>query len=229
MKAGSARGLARAAAAAAGLAAGGGAAAAPAGLDFDRTFSAEGAPAQAHFVATYQAAGGTHRLEVWREGEERLRRRTDDAIETVLQRAPGAAEWSMTVLDLGRRIRTDIDRSNLHRIGHFAGWFGMAHGLARPRGAYVLDALDQSQRPKLATIAPCRWYRLAQGERGEPPSAICWSAALALPLAITGAGGAGDVRWRVEVADTSPLAAGTFAIDDAGFVRTDANADIQAD
>jgi hypothetical protein len=192
-------------------------------LDFDSTFNDRDAPRQAHYVATYRLAGNAHRLEVWRDGDAQLRRRTDDAIETLVLRSPGAAEWTMTVLDLKRRLRTDIDRTSLLRIGHVTDWFALAHSLTRPAGNYELTEIV-GHTPGVATIAPCRWYLLAQGSQA---SKICWSASLQLPLAMTGADD--SVEWRIVEADTRPLPASVLRVDDSGFVRKDASADIRSD
>lgn len=196
---------------------------AAASLDFDKAFSTRNEPRQGHFVATYVVAGGEHRLEVWREGDGRLRRRTDDRVETYVSKAAGDVEWKMTVLDLKRRIRTDVDRTNLIRIGHFSDWFGLSHGLARPIGAYSVTSI-RHPASGAAPIAACRWYLLSQHER---TSRICWSSSQGLPLLITD--GEGRVQWKVRAVDSARLSPGIFAIDDRGFVRNDANEDIKAD
>lgn len=193
------------------------------GLDFDRTFDAREDSRQSYYAATYRSGGQDHRLEVWRDGELRVRRRTDDAIETYVVRPPGAVEWTMTVLDLKRKIRTDVDRTNLLRIGHFTDWFAQAHSLSRPRGGYDLMTMKAGP-PDANPIAACRWYRLTQEDRSMQ---ICWSAAQRVPLVIADA--QGTVVWRVTKLAPGPFAARVFSIDDRNFVRNDANADIQAD
>ena len=194
----------------------------PPSLDFDRTFDTRDDGGQASWTAVYEAGGATHTMQVWRDAESRLKRRTDDTIETYLTRAPGDVEWSMAVLDLKRKIRTDVDRTNLLRIGHMADWFSSAHALVRPRGAYRLVATEAPAgvRP----IASCRWYALTQADRR---TTICWNAKARVPLLIEG----DDDRpiWRVTKVATGPLPARVFTIDDRGFVRNDANADIAAD
>ncbi|MEO8523677.1 MAG: hypothetical protein ABI460_03050 [Caldimonas sp.] len=196
---------------------------AAASLDFDKAFSTKYEPKRGHFVATYVVNGSEHRLEVWRDGEGRLRRRTDDRVETYVSKPAGEVEWKMTVLDLKRRIRTDVDRTNLMRVGHFSDWFGLAHGVARPIGVYAVNPLRQPP-PGAAPIAACRWYVLSQHERS---SKICWSASQALPLLITD--GEDRVQWRVTAVDSARHLHETFDIDDRGFVRNDANEDIKAD
>lgn len=210
-------------------------------LDFDETFgvrsddrqtsqagrTSRSDPAsrfgQSYYAATYRLAGREHHLEVWRDREVRVKRRTDDAIETYVVRRAGDVEWKMTVLDLRRKIRTDVARTNLMRIGHFTDWFAQAHSLSRPRGAYRLTAVDGGVAA-IKPIAACRWYLLSQAERATK---ICWSSTQRVPLVITGADD--EVVWRVTKLVSGPVDSKVFAIDDRGFVRNDANEDIQAD
>lgn len=191
-------------------------------LDFDRTFAASDDRRQSYYAATYRVAGQSHRMEVWRDRDLRIARRTDDAVETHLSRAAGAVEWSMTVLDLKRKIRTDIDRTNLLRIGHFTDWFAQAHGLSRPRGPYRL--VPVAGVAGVSAIAACRWYQLDQADRS---SRLCWSREQGIALVITDP--QGEVEWRVTKLASGPFAPGVFAIDDRGFARNDANRDIEAD
>ena len=194
-----------------------------ASLDFDKTFNSRGEARQLHYRASYSVDGKAHQVDVWRDGEQRLKRRTDDTLETVIFKPARENEWRMVVLDLPRKIRTDIDRSNLYRIGHFTDWFSLAHALARPSGAYTLTALAAAPAQD-QPLSACRWYAL---RRGAAVSHICWSTALRLPLLITDA--AGQTQWKVTSASAQPLPATAFALNDAGFVHNNANADIQSD
>ena len=192
-------------------------------LDFDKTFNIRGEARQLNYRATYVVNGSAHQMEVWRDRDQRLKRRTDDKLETYLFKPPRQAEWQMVVLDLQRKMRTDIDRTNLYRIGHFTDWFSMSHALVRPTGTYSLTAL--SAAPNGAKpLSACRWYALNQG---GAVSHICWSGELHLPLLITDVGG--NTLWRVTAASKRPLPATVFAVNDTGFVRNDANADIKTD
>jgi hypothetical protein len=198
------------------------AAAAP-GLDFDKTFHDRGEPPRVHFLANYVLQGHVHSMEVWRDGLQRLTRRTDDALETHVTKAAADTEWDMVALDLKRKIRTDIARTNLFRIGHFTDWFSQAHGLTRPIGAYALQsgkAPNGAEKP----IAACRWYQLT---RDQVQSHICWSQAWRLPLLITTS--KGQTEWKITAVDTKPAATGVFDIHDQGFVRNNANEDIRSD
>jgi hypothetical protein len=198
-------------------------AAAAADLDFDKTFDIPGEPRQVHYAVRYTLNGQTHASETWRDRDSRILRRTDGRIETHVDRNGRDVEWHMVVLDLPRKIRTDIDRTNLLRIGQFTDWFSLSHGLSRPAGAYTLTAADAA--PSAAKpVAPCRWYDL---KRGGSDSRICWSRQLHLPMLITD--GSGNVQWQVTQVDTRKLPASVFAIRDQGFVRNNANEDIRTD
>ena len=196
------------------------AAAAP---DFDHVFSTRGEPAATHFQATYVAGGTEHHVEVWRDGERRIRRRTDDKAESFATRKAGSPDYRLAVLDLDRRIRTDIDRDNLYRIGQFTDWFDLGHGLRHPKGDY---RLVPAATPHGAghPIGACTWLALVQGPQ---TTHLCWSATAKLPLLIQAADG--RTVWRVTSVDHKPIANKVFAIHDEGFIRNDANADIEHD
>lgn len=192
-------------------------------LDFDKTFNAVGEPRQLHFQATYKLNAADHTTELWRDRDQRLKRRTDDVVETFVFEPAKETEWRMVVLDLKHKVRTDIDRTNLFRVGHFTDWFSLSHALTRPSGAYQLVA---TSAPKSAEkpVADCRWYAL---NRNGTDSKLCWSAKVRLPLMITAADGA--VQWRVTQLDVKPVTVDTYKVMDSGFARNDANADINDD
>lgn len=192
-------------------------------LDFDKTFSDRNEPRQAHYRAIYVLNGSDHQVEVWRDRNVNLKRRTDDAIQTYVFRPPGEVEWKMVVLDLKQKIRTNVDRTNLLRIGHFTDWFSLAHSLTRPSGPYELFALH-GPAPSASPIAACRWYLLTQGDR---LSKVCWSAAWHVPLLITDRND--KVQWKIIDIRSSPMPAEVFEVNDRGFLHNDANADITAD
>ena len=54
---------------------------------------------------------------------------------------------------------------------------------------------------------------------------ICWDAADRLPLVIAAADW--QVLWRVDVLDRNAVPSSRFAIDDQGYVRNDADQDIE--
>lgn len=199
-------------------------AASPPAPTFDSAFSVKGEPAALYYKVSYKAHDGAHTLQVWREGQSKLRRRTDDAVDTyVLRTTSDPGEYQMIVVDYQKRITTRIDRNNLIRLGHFSDWFDLAHGLRHPAGQYTLS-VSEAPPNTLAPIAKCRWYELQQGNAADR---ICWSDRERLPLVIWSLQ-KGTV-WRVLEAEHRPLPDDTFQLHDAGFVRNDANADIDND
>jgi hypothetical protein len=190
---------------------------------FEQVFAEKGEPSALHYQATYNSRGAEHRLEVWRDGGNRLKRRTDDAIETYVFRKAGEAEFSMSILDMKKRIHTRVDRTNLYRIGNFTDWFDLAHGLRHPIGEYRIAKIQPPpDAPK--AIKTCEWYDLSESRSGVR---VCWNARSHLPLLIQSR--SGEIVWRVLALDTKPIPANAFEIHDEGFVRNDANRDIEGD
>jgi len=192
-------------------------------LKFEQVFSDKGEPAALHYQAEFISKGTKHQLEVWRDGSRKLKRRTDDAVETYAFRKPGDSEFQMSVLDLQKKIHTQIDRTNLYRIGNFTDWFDLAHGLKHPMGEYQL-AKTPAPAGAANSIKDCQWYDLTQSNR---ITHICWSEQSRLPLVIQAQDG--NVVWRVAALDMKPIQAKTFVIHDEGFVHNDANQDIEKD
>jgi len=192
-------------------------------LKFEQVFSVQGEPGTLHYQVDFAANGAEHRLEVWRDGDRRVKRRTDEAIETYAFHKPGDPEFHMSILDLKKRIHTQVDRTNLYRIGSLTDWFDLAHGLKHPFGEYqIAKAKEPSDAPK--TIEACQWYDLTQG---TGTTHICWSAQSHVPLTIQMPDG--KVVWRVVALDRKPIASKLFEIHDEGFIRNDANKDIDSD
>ena len=190
---------------------------------FEQIFNENGEPGTLHYQAVFTSKGAEHQLEVWRDGDRRLKRRTDGAIETYAFRKPGDSEFHMSILDMKKRIHTQIDRTNLYRIGNFTDWFDLAHGLKHPKGEYrVAKAQAPDGAPK--AINACQWYDLTQEKR---TTHICWSAQSRIPLVIQAQDG--EVVWRIATLDGKPIPAKTFDIHDEGFVRNDANQDVERD
>lgn len=193
------------------------------GLLFDKVFTDRAEPSTLHYKVRYGAPTAQHSLEVWREGERRLVRRTDDAIEIHVARTAGGTDFQMVVLDLRRKIETRIARDDLYRIGNFTDWFDLAHGLRHPKAGYRLTASAAPGHSPLPLEA-CNWYSLAQGGRS---TALCWSSDARLPLLMLD--NAGRVLWQVTAIERKPVPAGVFEVRDFGFVRNDANQDISGD
>lgn len=192
-------------------------------LKFDEAFATKGEPASLHFLADYQSNGTEHHLEVWRQGEQRLKRLTDNNIEVYATRTRSDSEYQMSVLDLKKRIHTRIDRSSLNRIGNFTDWFDLSHGLKHP---LVKNTVAKAAVPKEAAqaIMVCQWYDLTTESNTNH---ICWSKENRLPLLIQNQDG--KVVWRITRMDKKPISNSVFEIHDENFVLNDANQDIQGD
>lgn len=192
-------------------------------LKFDTIFTGKQEPAWLHARVAFVSAGQDHRLELWRDHDRVIKRATDNAIVTFAAREKSGAGYQMAILDLKKRIRTDIGRTNLYRIGSFTDWFDLGHGLRHPLGTYQLK-LATGPTPAVKPARACTWYSLTQ--QGHS-SLICWSAADHFPMAIV----APDKKlvWRVQSLETRAIAASTFVIRDKGFIRNNANRDIEGD
>lgn len=189
---------------------------------FEEVFSTRGEPRTLHYQALFSVQGSEHRLEVWRDGDK-LKRSTDKVIDTYVFRQHGSAEYQMSVLDRKKKIHTRIGRTNLYRIGNLTDWFDLAHGLKHPVGAYkVAKAQAPDGAPKDAT--GCQWYDLTQNDR---TTHICWGMKDRLPMVIQAKNG--EVVWKLTSVDTKPIPAKTFEIHDEGYIRNDANEDIEGD
>ena len=195
-------------------------------LKFEQVFSDQGEPHTLHYKATFTSFASKdikHQMEVWRDGELRVKRRTDDAIETYVFRKQGNSEFHMSILDLKKRIHTQIDRTNLYRIGNFTDWFDLSHGLKHPKGKYQVTKSKEPQGAPKA-IQSCHWHDLTQDNR---TTHVCWSTQSHLPLLILAHDG--TVVWQVTALDRLPIPAKNFEIHDEGFINNDANQDIESD
>jgi hypothetical protein len=193
----------------------------PRGLQFEDVFSARGEPASLHYAVELPVQGTSHHLEVWRDGDSRVRRSTDGVIDVYALKQPEDGEFRLSVLDRKRHIHNIIDRTNLYRIGNFTDWYDLAHGLRHPVGTYSLQAAAAPIQEKPA--GACQWYDLTTKQTTH----ICWSQALHIPVLIVAQDA--NVVWRVTSADSKALSANTFVIHDEGYVRNDTNADIEND
>jgi len=192
---------------------------------FESTFQTGGEPSALYYRATFQGRDGPHTLQVWRDGQTRLRRKTDEAVDTYVTRsASDPLAYQMTVVDYRKRITTRVSRDSLIRLGHFSDWFDLAHGLRHPAGAYRLTPAAAPAKA-LAPIAACRWHALTQS--GDTHR-ICWSERERLPLAIW-SDRAASMLWRVTEIEHRAIGDDVFTPDDASFVRNDANDDIDND
>lgn len=205
------------------LAAAAAASAAPTTLRFEDAFSSR-RPVSLHYEARFAATPATEgTVEVWRDGDVRIKRRTGDAIESYAVRAAHDVEYDLTVLDLHRKLLTRIARTNLYRLGNFTEWFDLSHALRHPKGAYRLVA---ARAPASAgtPAARCTWYDLEQQGRIVH---ICWSSRAQLPMRIVEA--SGRTVWNVTRLDLGPVPESVFRVEAHDFVQVDANQDVEKD
>lgn len=193
------------------------------GLMFDQVFSDKGEPRSINYQVTYKSASGEHHLEVWREGSTLLKKKTDDTLELYVIKDKNGPEFNLSVLDLKKKIYTQIKRTNLYRIGSFTDWYDLAHGLKHPITKYELNKLT-AKPPQITPIATCQWYELAQGKN---KTQICWSAEYKLPLVMTSA--KGEIFWSVKKLNKNTIAPSVFEVHSDGFIKNDANRDIEPD
>lgn len=193
------------------------------GLSFDQVFAAKGEPASLHVNVLFVGEGGVHRMELWRDHDRHVKRVTDRSIESFATHRSGDTGYGLTILDRKRRISTTIERTNLYRVGSFTDWFDLTHGLRHPKGVYRLVAASAPKGMPSITSA-CTWYDLTQGVR---TTHICWDEKHRIPMLIASA----DARpiWRIVAIDTVAVPNATFVPDDRGFIKNDANRDIDRD
>jgi hypothetical protein len=192
-------------------------------VTFEEAFSTKAEPRALHYLVVVEGHGTVHTLEVWRDGELRLKRRMDQAVETFVFREAGDDEFRMSILDLRKRLRTEVNRTSLYRVGNFTDWFDLAHGLRRsPGGGTVREAQAPAGAPQ--DIPECRWYDLIEVGR---TSHVCWSLRAGIPMAVQAE--SGELLWKVTELDTLPISPSVFEIHDEGFIRNDAGQEISGD
>lgn len=196
-------------------------------LTFEAVFNLAGEPTSLHYRALFKARGGDHQLEIWRDGERRVKRVTDAALITYAVRKPGDADFDLQMLDLRKRTSTHIDRTTMYRLGNFTDWFDLTHALRHPKGAYQLVRTPMPRAAVPAAFKPvaaCDWYTLTESGRA---TRLCWNYADRLPLLILSPDGTS--AWRVTAIDRAPFAASIFTVPDQNFVRVDAVKDAERD
>jgi len=195
--------------------------------EWEAAFPTRAAPQQVHFRAVYRDDfGGTHRLEVWRQADLRLRRRTDEAIDLYVEKS-ASGEYLYRLIDHDRKILIHADRTALYRIGVFSDWIGLAHVLNIPRGGYrVTEAARQSPA---SLRGECVWKRLELVMPALSTSEICWSSRWGLPLEIGTQSEQDGWESRFAVQQVGSFAPGPeiFAVAREGLVEIDAGPDAE--
>ena len=197
-------------------------ASAPAGTgDFEQVFNAEGEPSWIHYGADYIDRHGTHHLEVWRDHDMRILRKTDDRIEVNALRLGDDIRFAIS--DMVRHTVTTVDRLNLVRVGLFVDWFSQGHAVVRPTGTYKLSPLGTSEQILGRSCSMWRLTSLASNSKSD----ICWDDALKLPLSIRGTDD--RIVWRLTAVDDTPFPDSVFSSSASDLAPTDMNADFSGD
>jgi hypothetical protein len=129
----------------------------------------------------------------------------------------------MVVLDLSRKIETQIPRDDLYQLGNCTDWFALAHGLRVPKAGYQLTAAAApAHAPRL--VEACHWYTLAQGGHR---TTLCRSASAHLPLLMVDE--RGQIQWQLAALDRTQAPESAFVVSDLGVVRNNATQDLSRD
>lgn len=190
---------------------------------FEQVFTTKDEPKSLYYQATFTNQKGEHHLETWRQGQRFLKKRTDDEIETYVSHVEGDIEFKMSVLDLKKKIHTRIDRTNLARIGNLTDWSDLTRVIKNPRGEYQLSAAKAPIKAPKALEA-CTWYDLTSEGK---TSHICWSSKQHVPLLIVD--NQNKVVWQITKISQAAIPNTVFTIHDEGFIKNDANQDIEND
>jgi hypothetical protein len=189
-------------------------------------FPIAAAPAHVHFHARYlDGRGAPHTLEVWRDGEQRLLRKSDAAIDLYAEQKVGG-EIEFHIVDHSRGIVIRANRAALYRVGHFSGWLGLAHVLDVPHGDYMVTAL--AAPPEMKSGGPCHWYRLEVIVPARKVSDVCWSANWGLPAeikAVDADGTPSTIQFSIDAVEVFQPTDDLFAFQNDKFVIIDARPD----
>lgn len=193
--------------------------------EWGKVFATESAPENVYFRARYLDQNGkSHQLQVWRQADLHLRRRTDDLLDLYLDKNADG-NYSYRMVDYARQVIISTDRANLFRIGIISDWFGLAHMLNFPRGNYTI-----TPRQETATMPnKCTWYQL-EITSSLSSSQICWSDQWGLPLSIQARASDGEwtTQFTVEDIHTFQPAPGIFDVPRNSFLQIDAAPDDNA-
>ncbi|HXZ96724.1 MAG TPA: hypothetical protein VEG37_06725 [Burkholderiales bacterium] len=195
-------------------------------LEWGKVFVTDTAPENVYFRARYlDQAGKSHLLQVWRQADLHLRRKTDDRLDLYLDK-DASGNYDYRLVDYSRQVVISTDRANLYRMGILSDWFGLAHVLNSPRGNFTITPRQQAQT---GADGKCIWYQLDIASP-ESSSRICWSNQWGLPLAIQARtnGGQWMTKFAIEEVRSIRPASGTFDVPGDGFLQIDAKPDDNA-
>ena len=152
-------------------------------LAWERTFGpAAVKPDLALRAKVEDAAGTSHSLELWRQGDKRLRRRGDEVLEIGVEDvgAPASPAYAFTLVDLRGRTVRRLTPERARSLGPTYTWWPLAHLLGLPAPRYTLQRLTD---PGLRVgPARCEWFLYAP--EALPEQRICWSREFAVALRV---------------------------------------------
>jgi hypothetical protein len=195
-------------------------------LEWSEVFSTKSAPENVYFRARYlDHAGKSHRLQVWRQADLHLRRRTDDRLDLYLDK-DASGNYGYRLVDYTRKIIISTDRANLYRMGILSDWSGLAHVLNFPRGNYTITPQGEARTTR---DAKCIWYQL-ETAASRSASQVCWSDQWGLPVTIQARTNDGEwaAQFVIEEIHTFPPGPGTFDVPGNNFLQINANPDDNA-
>ena len=186
-------------------------------VDWDHAFLDASGSRPLHFTARYSDSRGPHHLEVWRAGQLHLRRRTDDRIDLHADAQNRQGDYLWQIIDLQHHIDNRISSHAMLQAGLLYNFYSMAHVLTRPPGRFRLETLAIPA----AGPTPCTWYELTPD--AQPPTRICWSGALAIPVVIQAKTSAGtwDDTFTLLTHDRNLIPAAIFAVNPTGLTIRD--------
>ena len=201
----------------------------PTSLQWQQVFATNNAVRFLEFTAHFHDAKGVeHLLHYWREGDKRLRRNTDGNVDLMVERLANG-EHRYHVIDHHKKIITQIDQTNLHRIGQFSSWDDFARALTMPASGAKL--VKTTNTDISVGDYRCSWYEVIptpHGKTHETRQHICWSQLLGIPLKVTSERLNGEkiTTWLMDSASTLKLNNTAFTVNVEGYASVDANLDI---
>lgn len=192
-----------------------------ASLEWDSVFVDRSGARSLHFVAHYNDARGSHRLEEWRAGLSHLRRLTDGRIDLHADSAAIAprgqsGDYVWQIVDVARGVDNRMSSSAMLHAGIFYSYYSMAHGVNRPAGRFRLARVANVAAGERAGFR-CDWYEVSP--EGQPASRVCWNAELG--VALETAALRGDKTWVTNFAvnhvDRAPIAGAVFHVNVRGL------------
>ena len=179
-------------------------------------FSAGQGPSELHLQAQYSDAKGLHSLELYRQGQRRLRKITDNRLELHAQLGDDN-EMNYVWIDRAKSLVQKVSRTNLYRIGSPFEFSSAATMLTKPHTDFSV-AQASPDTPIETPMGACTLYRV---ELKGASQEICWSPTWGIPLFLRGNG-----FWLKVTSLDSTAHDADFVVDIKGMRVIDANEQI---